>query len=223
MPRILIADDHPGMRRRVREALETEAGFIVCAEASNGVEAVALAASERPDIVILDLSMPELNGLEAAKEIHRQFPLIEMLILTMYDPLDLTHEEDETGIRSCILKTDFQYLMTTVRGIWQRQFHMSTVRGIWHRSLQRASAPANVLSGAAAAARPADELTSVERTIVQMLAQAKSNKEIAVVLDLTVTAVEVYRAAIMHKLEMSSIVDLVRYAVQNKLVATKSS
>jgi DNA-binding NarL/FixJ family response regulator len=210
MPRILIADDHPGMRRRVREALETEAGFIVCAEASNGVEAVALAASERPDIVILDLSMPELNGLEAAKEIHRQFPLIEMLILTMYDPLDLTHEEDETGIRSCILKTDFQYLMTTVRGIWQR-------------SLQRASAPANVLSGAAAAARPADELTPVERTIVQMLAQAKSNKEIAVVLDLTVTAVEVYRAAIMHKLEMSSIVDLVRYAVQNKLVATKSS
>jgi DNA-binding NarL/FixJ family response regulator len=210
MPRILIADDHPGMRRRVREALETEAGFIVCAEASNGVEAVALTASAHPHIVILDLSMPELNGLEAAKEIHRRFPLIDILILTMYDPLDFTHEEAETGIRSCILKTDLQYLVTTVRGIWQP-------------SLQRASAPADVLTGADTAERPADELTSLERTIVQMLAQAKSNKEIAAVLDLTVTAVEVHRAAIMHKLEISSIVDLVRYAIQNKLVATKSS
>jgi DNA-binding NarL/FixJ family response regulator len=211
MPRILIADDHPGMRRRVREALETQAGFIVCAEASNGVEAIALAASTHPHIVILDLSMPELNGLEAAKEIHRRFPLIEILILTMYDPLDLPLDEVEPGIRTCILKTDLQYLVTTVRRIWQPP-------------LQDASETANVFTRADTMERlPADELTSLERTIVQMLAQAKSNKEIAAVLDLTVTAVEVYRADIMRKLEISSIVELVRYAVQNKLVATKSS
>ena len=83
MPRILLADDYPVVRRLVRELLETEPDFSVCGEASNGLEAVTLTTSRFPDIVILDLSMPEMNGLEAARQIHKRFPVIEILILTM--------------------------------------------------------------------------------------------------------------------------------------------
>ena len=191
MPRILLADDHSVVRRHVREMLETEPGFAVCAEASTGIEAVTLTASELPDIVILDLSMPQLNGLEAARQIHERFPSIDMLLLTMYDPIELMDEVIASGVRTCILKTDLHDLLATVRSIWNQR-------------------------------QTCDMLTEMERQIVQMLAQAKSNKEIAATLSLTVRAVEIYRAVIMHKLKVSSNLDLVHYATRQKSVETKS-
>lgn len=119
MPRILVADDHAVMRRHVCASLETEPGFAVCAEASTGLEAVRLAATELPDIAILDLSMPELNGLEAARQIHQRFPGIEIVILTLHDPLEFMDQVIASGARTCVLKTDMQHLTAAVRRIWQ--------------------------------------------------------------------------------------------------------
>jgi len=216
MPRILLADDYPVVRRLVREILETEPGFSVCAEASNGLEAVTLTASRLPDIVILDLSMPELNGLEAARQIHKRFPVIEILILTMYDPPDLMDEVIPSGIRTCILKTDLDRLVTTVRSIWQQRQSRNS-------GLLSANTPESHSEGAGKAVEhPAHTLTEFELQIVQMLAQAKSNKDIAATLSLTVKAVEAQREAIMRKLEISSMFDLVQYAMRKKLVETKS-
>ena len=115
--RILLADDHPVVRRHVRNLLQSELGWEVCGEASSGREAVVMTAAERPDLVVLDLSMPELNGLEAAKLIHEQFPETEMIVLTMHDVLDLADELHTVGIRTCIQKTDLQGLVNAIRNL----------------------------------------------------------------------------------------------------------
>jgi DNA-binding NarL/FixJ family response regulator len=120
MPRILVADDHPGVRRFVRQVLESEQGWEVCGEAANGREAVAMTAAKRPDFVVLDVSMPELNGLQAARLIHTQFPEMELFILTMHDAAELMDEALASGVRDCILKTDLHDLVTAVRKIWQQ-------------------------------------------------------------------------------------------------------
>jgi DNA-binding NarL/FixJ family response regulator len=216
MPRILLADDHAVVRRQLREILEGEADLSVCAEASNGLEAVTLTVSLLPDIVILDLSMPELNGLEAARQIHARFPGIDLLILTMYDPLELMDEVIASGVRTCILKTDVHHLVTTVRSIWQQRQNGDCGSSLNHiPDVPSDSIPIERVENSKNA------LTECERQIVQMLAQAKTNKQIAASLSLTVKAVEVHRGAIMRKLKTESMFDLVRYAIRNKLVATK--
>jgi DNA-binding NarL/FixJ family response regulator len=118
MPRILVADDHRIVRRQVRNILEREQGWDVCAEAASGLEAVALTATHHPDIVVLDISMPDLNGLHAARRIHEQFPEILMIILSMHDPFELIDELKEFGVRGWILKTDLPLLIETIRNIW---------------------------------------------------------------------------------------------------------
>ena len=114
MPRILIADDHPIVRRCVRRTLEDN-GWEVCGEAKTGREAVIMTAAQRPEIVVLDLSMPELNGLDAAREIHRQRPETKMLILTMHDTEELISELRASGVSDCVLKTDLQQLVNAVQ------------------------------------------------------------------------------------------------------------
>jgi len=121
VPRILIADDHPGVRRHVRRALEKEEGWEVCGEAETGWDAVMMTEAVRPDFVVLDLSMPQLNGLQAAKQIHARFPEIEMLILTMYEGQELMQEAVASGAHTCIMKTELDNLITVVRRIWQRR------------------------------------------------------------------------------------------------------
>ena len=118
MPRILIADDHPLMRRHVRMTLE-EKSWEVCAEAATGREAVAMTAAQRPQIVVLDLCMPELNGLDAAREIHNLYPETEILILTMHDVEELMTELSSVGVRDCIEKTDLQQLVIAIERIWR--------------------------------------------------------------------------------------------------------
>jgi DNA-binding NarL/FixJ family response regulator len=216
MPRILVADDHDLMRRHVREILEHEKGWKVCAEAATGREAIALATKEHPDIAVLDLCMPDVNGLEAARQIHEQFPQTVIVIITMYDPLELTEEVAACGVQICLLKTDLHNLVAAVRKVFRQGRNFS-------------SAPAN----AAAESHdnphedehvkvPGETLTEVEREIVRMLALAKSPDEIAAALSITVQAVGLNRAAIMRKLNMNSVFELVQYAVRMKLVETKS-
>ena len=116
MPRILIADDHPIIRRYVRVILE-EQNWEVCGEATNGRQAVAMAAEHRPDIAVLDLSMPEMDGIEAAREIRERFPQTEMIILTMHDAPELLRAAFASGVRACIQKGDLQDLIAAVRNV----------------------------------------------------------------------------------------------------------
>jgi len=120
MPRILVADDHAAMRRRVRDILESQEGWEVCAEAATGREAVALTAAKRPDIVVLDLSMPELDGLQAARQIHEQFPETVMIILTGHDPLELIAALPAFGVRTYLSKADLYQLIEAIGSIWQQ-------------------------------------------------------------------------------------------------------
>jgi DNA-binding NarL/FixJ family response regulator len=117
MMRILLADDHPIVRRHVRNVLIHEKGWEVCAEATTGREAVAMTATARPDLVVLDLSMPELTGLEAARLIHEQFPEMEMILLTLYDPYELMDQLAASGVRTCVMKTDLQDLVDAIREV----------------------------------------------------------------------------------------------------------
>jgi DNA-binding NarL/FixJ family response regulator len=119
MPRILLADDHTIVRRRLREILESRQGWEVCAEAATGLEAVALTAGKRPDIVVLDLSMPELDGVQAARQIHEQFPQTAMVILTGYDPLALVDSVKPFGVRACVSKTDLPQLVEAISVCFQ--------------------------------------------------------------------------------------------------------
>jgi DNA-binding NarL/FixJ family response regulator len=208
MLRILIADDHPVVRRYVRELLESEEDWEVCAEAANGLEAVAMTSVHHPDIVVLDLSMPELDGLQAARKIHEMFPKTGLLIFTMHDPHELMEEVKAFGVRTCMLKTDLHQVAGAVRSVWQ-QSRCSEI--------PYCSQTAEKEDGSA------ETLTGIEQQIVQMLAQARNNREIASALSLTVGAVEIHRAAIMCKLKIDSVYELVRYAVRKKLIETKST
>jgi DNA-binding NarL/FixJ family response regulator len=117
MTRILLADDHAKVRRHVRDALESQKGWEVCAEASTGREAVAMTELHTPDIVVLDLSMPELNGLEAAREISQKFPQTVVFILTMHDAHDLMREVQAAGARACLAKSNLQHLVDEVQNV----------------------------------------------------------------------------------------------------------
>jgi DNA-binding NarL/FixJ family response regulator len=214
MLRILLADDHEIVRRRLKELLEEQAGWTVCAEAANGREAVELAVQSRPHVAILDFSMPELNGLEATRRIRQAVPNTEVLIFTMHESEELIREVLSTGARGYLLKSDAtRQLIPAVESVSR---HMPYFSG-------RVSAVVldGFLKGRGSAepvALGAERLTSREREIVQLLAEGNSNKGIATRLNLSVKTVETHRAAVMRKLELSSLADLIRFAIRNHIV-----
>lgn len=119
MLRILVADDHPVIRRNICKTLQTEKDWVVCGEAGTGREAVRLNAAQQPDVVVLDISMPEMNGLEAAKIIHEQSPGTEIILLTMHEFSALMEELHTLGIRTCVPKTELLELVSVVRNAHQ--------------------------------------------------------------------------------------------------------
>lgn len=125
MLRILLADDHSVVRRIVRNFVQSESGWEVCAEATTGREAVVMTAAEHPDVVILDLSMPDLNGLEAATLIHNQFPEMQLILLTMHDSLELKDQLTASGVRACIRKDDLNLLVEAIRSACQPEPKLS--------------------------------------------------------------------------------------------------
>ena len=125
MLRILLADDHSVVRRIVRNFVQSESGWEVCAEATTGREAVVMTAAEHPDVVILDLSMPDLNGLQAASLIHNQFPETQLILLTMHDSLELKDQLTASGVRACIRKDDLNQLVMAIRNACQLEPKLS--------------------------------------------------------------------------------------------------
>ena len=208
--RILLADDHDVVRKGLRGLLEVNSAWQVCGEATNGRDAVKLAMELKPDLAVLDLEMPELNGLEATRQIKKHLPDLEVLIFTMHETDQFIHDALVAGARGFVLKADAgRYLVEAVEALSRHKpfFTSKASETLLEKFLE-----------STAASIEADRLTDREREIVQLLAEGKGNKEISAILYISVKTVETHRAAIMRKLKMNSIVDLVRYAIRNNWI-----
>ena len=218
MLRILIADDHEVARRGIRAMLESHPGWEVCGEAKDGREAVELASTEKPDLILLDIGMPNLNGLEAARQILAVSPDIAILILTMHDSDQVVREVLRAGARGFLLKSDAgRDLVAAVEALQlQRTFFTTRVsQMVLDGFLDRDNRP----EGTERNQEDFDDvLTGREREVIQLLAEGKTSKEVAVTLNLSVKTAETHRTNLMRKLGLHSVADLTRYAVRNGIV-----
>ncbi len=211
--RILLADDHSLLRRGLKSILEAQPGWEICAEAHTGRDAVTKASQLRPEVVILDVCMPELNGIEATRQIRKASPRSEVLILSVHDSNYLIREVIDAGARGYLLKSDSdRELVAAVESLAN------------HKPFFTAHATEMMLHGYAGdpgqnADREASQrLTAREREIVQLLAEGKTSKEVASVLNISTKTAETHRAHIMRKLEFHSVGEVVRYAVRNQII-----
>ncbi len=216
MIRILLADDHALMRRGIRDLLMSESEFEIIGEAGDGREAVRLAEQLRPDVMIMDLAMPELNGLDAIRQIRKDAPEIELLVFSMHDSEELIREVFAAGARGYVLKSDVAlYLIEAVKSLARHKpFFTPRISEAILNSLVSTATPGQVEP-----ARPGP-LSAREREILQLLAENKSNKDIAKALGISVRTVETHRRSVMQKLDATSIVELVHYAIRNGIVQT---
>jgi DNA-binding NarL/FixJ family response regulator len=217
-PRLLVADDHEMVRWGLRGVLEA-GGFEVVAEASDGSEAVEKTLSLAPDIAILDITMPRLNGLAAARRIRALAPRTEVMILSMHHSDQVVREALEAGARGYILKIDAaKHLISAVEALAaHRPFFTGEVsRHLLDTYLSRGEqAPRDT--------RTARDLTGREQEIIQLLAEGKSNKEVAALLGLSVKTVETHRSNIMRKLGLRGLSDLIHYALRNNLTTADAA
>jgi DNA-binding NarL/FixJ family response regulator len=209
--RVLIADDHELVRQGIRAILASEPGWVVCGEATTGREALAQALELKPDIIILDLALPELNGVEITRQIRRTLST-PILIVTMHDADQLVQDALEAGANGYVLKADAgRTLKDAVQSILSRErFISERVRGA--ASLMWSDGQTS------ARRRTSEQLTAREREVLQLLAEGQANKEIAAALNITTKTVETHRARIMAKLEIHSMSELVRYAIRNRII-----
>ncbi len=208
--RIVLADDHEAIRLGVRSVLSTHPDWRVVGEASNGRDALELIRDVRPDIAILDYSLPMMNGLELTRAIKKELPRTEILIFTMHDREDVLAELLKAGVRGYLLKSDAsKHLVAAVEALSIRRpyFSGNVSQTLLDRFIEMAARDA-----------AATALTPREREIVQLIAEGRLNKEIAAILGLSIKTVETHRAAAMHKLDLNSTADLVRYAVRNNII-----
>jgi DNA-binding NarL/FixJ family response regulator len=212
--RILVADDHEVVRRGLCTLLQSQPEWEVCGEAGDGREAVAKAQSLRPEIVIVDIGMPTLNGLEATRQILKTNSRIKVLVLTLHDADQVVREVLNAGARGFLLKSDaVRDLVAAVEALRQdKTYFTSKVASIVLEGYLRNDA------GAVPTPPTPNRLTPREREVVQLLAEGKSTKEVAVALDLSVKTAETHRSNIMRKLGLHSVSDLVLYAVRNNIV-----
>lgn len=213
--RILVVDDHDVVRAGVRSLLEGQPECEICGEAVNGREAVGLAQQLRPDVVIMDITMPELNGLEATRQIIKAVPDVRVLILSVHESEELVREILDTGAHGFVLKSDAgRELATALHAFRKRETYFTS------RVAQIAlHAYKNKQQAGQAQALPANALTPREREVLQLLAEGKSNKEVASLLNISVLTVETHRSHIMHKLGARSVAELVHYAVRHRIIA----
>jgi DNA-binding NarL/FixJ family response regulator len=212
--RILIADDHEVVRQGVRAILEAQPGWSIVAESENGADAVEQAQQTKPDIALLDISMPLLNGLEATRQILKLNPEIQVLILTMHESHELVQDVLAAGARGYVLKTDAKRdLVNAVRSLSERRpFFTSKVAEMVLEGYRHRGAPVGTEIAVG------ERLTARERQILQLLAEGKSSKEVATALDISIKTADTHRANIMRKLDLHSLADLVRYAIRNRII-----
>jgi DNA-binding NarL/FixJ family response regulator len=212
--RILLADDHEVVRKGVRLLIEKVSGWSVCGEAGTGRQAIALAEELNPDVIVLDINMPDLNGLDAIRQIKRTIPKVETLVFTGIENEKLVHDVFEAGARSYILKSDISsHLVSAIEAVAQHKTYFTNKISeiVFARYLHGKTRPSSEME-------PGSRLTPREREIVQLLAEGKSNKQVAANLGISVKTAETHRAAIMRKLGFEAFSDLVRYAIRNHII-----
>lgn len=210
--KILIADDHEIVRHGVRNLLASVPAYELCAEATTGREAVRLVEEHSPRVVVLDISMPELNGIEAARQILKNAPETKVLIFTVHDAERVVYEVFQAGAHGYVLKSDAgRQLLGAIETVLSGKHYFSShVSEVLFESFQRKDLP----HASEDSAKP----TSREREIIQLLAEGSSNKEVAAALGISEKTVETHRAAVMRKLGLHSIGELVRYAIRNHII-----
>jgi len=200
---VLLADDHGLVRRGFRRILEDDEGMKVVGEAANGVEAIRMANELKPKVVVMDLSMPELDGVQATKEIVKHLPGTEVLILSMHSDDNYVRNALDAGAKGYLLKSSIDVDLVAIRSVAEGKRFMG--------------------NGLRYAARGQDDelskLTAREKQVLQLIAQGRSNKEIASLLELSVNTVSVHRANLMEKMNIHRTAELVLFAIRKGLVA----
>jgi DNA-binding NarL/FixJ family response regulator len=206
--RILLADDHELVRKGLRATIESHHGWEICGEARTGREAVVKARELRPDIVVMDFAMPDLNGMEATRQIRASLPRTEVLILTMHDSERLIPELLAAGARGYVLKTDAgEFLVAALEALSE------------HKPYFTPKVSSVVLQGYLnPETQESPELTPREREIVQLIAEGKATKEVAELLGISVKTADTHRTNLMRKLNLHSAADVVRYAIRNQII-----
>ncbi len=213
--RIVVADDHEVVRRGLKALLENEPGWTVCGEASNGQQAVDQVAALAPDVVLMDVGMPQLNGIEATRRIKQQDgEKTSVLILSAKDSETLVQEALAAGARGFVLKSEAgEQLLGAVRSVSEgRPYFSARVADFVVQGYLRGGAGRNDPG----VSKPG--LTARERQVLQLLAEGSGNKQVAATLDISVKTAESHRANLMKKLHAQSLSELVRYAIRNQLV-----
>jgi DNA-binding NarL/FixJ family response regulator len=212
--RILIADDHEIVREGTQAIIERQSGWEVCGVAKSRRDVVKLVTKLKPDIVVMDVNMPGLNGIDATQQIRRRLPQTEVLIFTAHQTDDLIRKVFEAGAKSFIFKSDARvHLTEAIESLsHHKPFFTNRVSQVLF---------AEILNGSGtkpAGKRSRLRLTAREREILQLLAEGKSNRKVAEILKISIRTAETHRAALMRKLGMDSIAMLVRYAIRNHLI-----
>lgn len=210
----MIVDDHELVRHGTRGILRAHPGWQVVGEAADGKGAVQMAETLLPDLAILDIAMPNLDGLEATRQILKVAPNTKVLILTMHDSFQMVRRILEAGAQGCILKTDMAAnLVKAVREVSQGKLFLTP--RVSEIVLQGSPRTEN---GAGRKEAVKVSPTPREFQVIRLLAQGKSNKESASLLNISTRTVEFYRARVMRKLKLKSTAEVVRYAIRNKIV-----
>lgn len=205
---ILVVDDEVGLRRGLRALLEVQPGWRVVAEANSGRQAIAQASEIRPDIIIMDIGMPQMNGLEAARLLLESAPELRVLVLGHYVTREIIEKSIRVGVLGFLRKTDAQTdLILAASTLLQGNTHFPAETMHQLQSLT----PLDTKVGS-------EIMTTRETEIVQLLAEGKRNRQVAQILGVSSRTVENHRARIMQKLHLDSMVDLVRYAIRNGLI-----
>src|ERR1700730_12806169 len=211
--RILIADDHEVVREGMRALIEHEPGWKVCGIAINGQEAVDTAKKLKRDVVVLDMTMPELDGLEALREIKHALPNTEVLIFSAYHSEEVIEQLFDAGAKSYIQKSDAgRHLVAAIKSLAEHKpfFTPEICKILFAKFLS--SSPGKKQNGQKQAA------TNRQRDVVRLLAQGSSNKEVASSLGISIRTAATHRATLMRKLSLDSLAALVRYAIRNNII-----
>jgi two-component system response regulator NreC len=210
---ILIADDHTLLRNGIRALLEDEHDMVVVGDANDGREAVRLAALLKPNVILMDIAMPLLNGLEATRQIKREHPEINVLVLTMYDHEEYFRQMLEVGASGYIIKrVAASELVGAIRAVYNGEAVLSPAitRLLLEDYLNRESFTKDK--------DDPNALSSREREVLQLIAEGKTSREIAEILNLSVKTVQSHRTNLMQKLDLHDRGDLIKYAIQKKII-----
>jgi DNA-binding NarL/FixJ family response regulator len=218
--RILVADDHEVVRRGLVALLQTHEGWEICGEAADGRETVEKAKQLKPDVVVLDVGMPNLNGLAATRQLSEQDPHCKVIVLTITDSDQVIREALDAGARGFVLKSDAARDLVAAVEALQRNRMFFTPRV---NDMVLAGFLDKEHGGVRDTAPRLPQLTPREREVIQLLAEGKSSKEVASVLNLSTKTAETHRSNIMRKLGLHSIRDLVLYAIKNNIIQVQLS